>query len=910
MAKWGRFLLFSFLLILFSNFSIASDFSDDGIWQRISEKSIQQISGKSVSAKTYLTFRLNKEILQNILKQAPMEFSAGAKSTNVIVSLPVPDGRYLRFRIEESPIMESGLAAQFPGIKTYIAQGMDDATMTARLGWTSGGFHAVGLTVERAFFVSPYQHGDVENYVSNWGDDDPQTFECFTAAKVKAENRQTNLSPLTGPTLRTYSAAIAATGEYTAKFPPGTKDSALNNGIIPTLNGLNAIFEREFTLRLVLVNDEMNIIYTNAGTDPYTGGDVFAMLQENQTNVDAVIGTANYDFGHVFSGAGGGGVAYLGVPCTAGWKARGASGTTNPTGNGFILLVAHEAGHQFDANHSFNGTTGNCGPNRSGFTAWEPGSGSTIQSYAGICGAENLAGGKVPYYHVGSYDEVNNYISFTTCDTETATGNGTPTVNAGSDYTIPQSTPFTLTGTASDPDGDSLTYNWEELDTGTASPPNTDDGSRPIFRSFVPATSLSRTFPKLSDILNNTNTLGEALPTTDRTLDFRFTVRDNRAGGGSVTHDSMVITVENGAGPFLVTSPNTNITWTGGGNENVQWNVAGTAAAPINVSNVRILLSTDGGQTFPTVLLASTPNDGNQNVSVPFVATTMARIKVEAVGNVFFDISNTNFTITATGCAPITVNPTTLPNGVIGTAYSQTITATGGTGPYTFAVTNGSLPTSLNLATNGALTGTPSQTGNFTFTVTATDSADCTGSRSYTIGITNVTCLFCDNFNDGVLSTGWTYLKLDWVESGGFLSGTPAGRKAIVVATPIFAGCSNCTVEAEMRSAGGPQGLVWLLAWYIDKKNTLELMMNEKGDKWLLKQKVNGKTAKKAKGLSTIDPDTTYDVRITFDGNQFQVYINNTLLITMPKKNGSNPNGTVGFQSKNTTGSFDSVTVN
>ena len=473
-----------------------------------------------------------------------------------------------------------------------------------------------------------------------------------------------------------------------------------------------------------------------------------------------------------------------------------------------------------------------------------------------------------------------------------------------------KSTPFTLTATGSDPDGDSITYNWEQLNLGTAAPPNTDDGTRPIFRTFTPSTSPSRTFPKLSDILNNIETLGESLPTTDRVITFRVTVRDNRVGGGGVTHDTTLITVENGAGPFLVTNPNTAITWTGSGTETVAWNVAGTAGAPISVANVRILLSTDGGQTFPTVLLASTPNDGSQNVPVPFIASTMARVKVEAVGNVFFDMSNTNFTITATGCAPITVNPATLPNGVIGTAYNQTITATGGTTPYTFAVISGTLPTSLNLATNGTLSGTPSQTGNFTFTVRATSANTCTGNRQYTIAISSVTCLFCDTFNNGVLSTGWTYLKPDWVESGGLLSGTPTGKKAIVVAIPIFSGCSNCTVEAEMRTAGGPKNRVWLLAWYIDAKNTIELMMNEQGDSWVLKQKVNKSVVAKAKGLATINPNTTYDVRITFNGTQFQVFIDNTLLITMPKGAGTNPTGTVGFQVRSTTGGIDSVTVN
>src|SRR4030095_3511160 len=235
------------------------------------------------------------------------------------------------------------------------------------------------------------------------------------------------------------------------------------------------------------------------------------------------------------------------------------------------------------------------------------------------------------------------------------------------------------------------------------------------------------------------------------------------------TNDLMVVTVENGAGPFLVTNPNTNVTWTGGTTENVTWDVAGTNSSPINTANVKILLSTDSGLTFPIELAASTPNDGSQNITVPLVTTTTARVKIESIGNIFFDISNTDFIINTSGCTMITVNPPTLPDGLLGTVYNQTITATGGTAPYTFAVTSGALPPGLTLASDGTLSGTPTATGNYSFVITATDANTCTGSRSYTISITSTTCLFCDDFNDDVLSTGWTYIKPNWTESGGLL---------------------------------------------------------------------------------------------------------------------------------------------
>ncbi len=913
----GKCLSFLFGICLICSFGYSADFSDDGVWQRIPERKIQQTGTRTTIPRSYLTFELNRNILKSILKQAPIEFTPDAITKNVLLSLPLPDGTFTRIRIEESPIMHSGLAAQFPQIKTYRGQGMDDRAISVRLGWTSGGFHAFGLTTDRSFSVTSYRHGDTKYYMSYWGDQDSsqENLECSTTSEEKAIQHHdfANGTNSTGPTLRIFDAALAANGEFTQKFPPGTKDSALNDGIIPATNNINVVLEREFAVRLMLVNDELKIIFTDPATDPYTGNDKIAMLGENQTTTDSQIGAANYDIGHLLGGLNLGGVAYLGVPCTNGWKAQGVSSSSNPTGNGFTLLVTHEMGHQFDTHHTFNGTTGNCGGgNRNQSSAWEPGSGCTIMSYAGLCGSENLQGGKIPFYHVGSYDLMTNYVSFQTCDTEIATGNNAPTVNAGSDYTIPIHTPFTLTATGSDPDGDALTYSWEEWDTGTASPPNTDDGSRPIFRPFQPTTSPSRTFPKLSDILNNTDPLpvGEAWPETDRTLDFRVTVRDNRAGGGGVANDLMVVTVENGAGPFVVTNPNTNVTWNGGTTETVTWNVAGTNSAPINTANVKILLSTDSGLTFPIELASSTPNDGSQNITVPLVTTTTARVKIAAIGNIFFDISNADFTINTSGCTMITVNPPTLPDGLLGTAYNQTITATGGTAPYTFAVTSGGLPPGLTLASGGALTGTPTATGNYSFVITATDANTCTGTRSYTISITSTTCVFCDDFNDGTLSTGWTYIKPNWTENGGFLAGTPIGRKAIAIATPIFSGCSNCTVEAEMQTAGGIGNRLWLLAWYTDKKNTVELLMKEEKDFWVLKQRSNGSVVAKAKGAATIDPNTTYDAKIVFDGNQFQLYINNTLLITLPKAAGTNPNGTVGFQLKLTTGSFDSINVN
>ena len=899
------------LCIFFARILSAASISDDGVWTRQDPKSIGVTGTRDIVPQAYGTFRINSEMLKGVLRQAPLEFSSDAKIRNVILSIPLPNGSFANYRIQESPIMGKKLASQFPEIKTYSGQGIDDPDSILRFGWTSGGFHAIGITSHDMFFISSYAQGDTEHYISYWKKDAPHLQTPLRCLAPHAESESRSISPLapmqSGATLRIYTAAIAATGEYTAYFG-GTKSGALNNGIVPAINQLNAILEREFAIRLVLTDEEMKIIYTDPATDPYSGT-VLDMATQNQPNLDAQIGSADYDIGHVFHGTGGSGVAYLSVVCS-GIKAQGCSAFSTPNGVTWIVdLVAHEVGHQFSADHSFNGTTSSCGGgNRNASTAWEPGSGSTIMSYSGSCGAENVQNFSDPYYHVGNFDEILSFSSATACDDEIATGNHPPVVNAGPDYTIPKSTPFVLTASASDADGDPLTYDWEEWDVGNASPPNTDDGTRPIFRSFAPTSSPSRTFPKLSDVLNNVSTFGESLPTTDRTMKFRVTVRDNRAGGGGIANDMTLITVENGAGPFQVTSPNTAVTWNGGNQQTVTWNVAGTDAAPINTANVNILLSTDGGLTFPTILSSSTPNDGSESITVPAVTTTTARVKIEAVGNVFFDVSNTNFTITTTGCTPITLAPASLPTGSEGAAYNQTITASGGVSPYTFAVTLGALPPNLALSSDGSITGSPSTAGDFDFTITATDDNNCTGTRAYSVNVASDTCLFCDDFQDGVLSTSWTYSQPVWSETGGHLAGNSA-KKVTAIATPAFDGCMNCTVDTQMKDSGGIGARLWLLAWYADKKNDLELLMKEESDVWVLKQKVNGRIVAKSKAKLPIDPGVSYLVRIAFDGAQFQVYINGTLAITLPKASGSSPMGTVGYQLKGTTAALEEIQV-
>jgi hypothetical protein len=586
-----------------------------------------------------------------------------AAAFRVEIALPLPDGSFGRFAVVESPVMAPELQARYPGIRTYAGTGIDDPSATVRFDLTPAGFHAFILSAGGTIYIDPIQRGNDRHYQSYYKRDfrpDKVFGGCTIVDEdgMSAEIQRLVAAGLqgSGGQLRTYRAAVATTGEYTA-FHGGTVALGLA-AVVTSMNRVDAVYEKEVSIRMVLVASNDLIIYTNSSTDPYTNSSGSTMLNQNQTTLDAVIGTASYDIGHVFS-TGGGGIATLGGVCRAGLKARGVTGSPSPIGDAFdIDFVAHEIGHQFGGQHPFNGSSGNCtGTNRNASTAYEPGSGSTIMAYAGICAPQNLQMNSDDYFLWISIQQI---ISYSTsgygngCPVTTPTGVIAPMAEAGSGgFAIPISTPFALTAAAAATG--SPTFCWEEADLGSAGAPDAPVGNAPIFRSFDPTADPTRTFPKAGDLLNNVHTIGELLPSYARTLSFKVTVRDVQAGGVGVANDTISFRVAS-SGPFVVTSPNTAVSWPGGSQQMVTWNVAGTTVTPVSCASVNLRLSTDGGYTFPTVLVAGTPNDGSELVTLPDLPTTLARVKVEAAANVFFDISNVNFTITPapTGacCAP------------------------------------------------------------------------------------------------------------------------------------------------------------------------------------------------------------------------------------------------------------------
>ncbi|MEJ0089737.1 MAG: reprolysin-like metallopeptidase [Limisphaerales bacterium] len=698
-------------------------------------------------------FRLDAATLQTKLAKVAGSTATvvtAAKKTGSEFELPMPNGTMARFLIVEAPVMAPELAAKFPEIKTYAGQGIDDPAASVRLDISPLGFHAQVLSPAGAVYVDPAYRGDTAIYVSYYKRDYQKQMDdwiCLTegsdAPGKPALNNDSSGIGLnkvqSGGTLRTYRLAVACTGEYAAFFG-GTVPLAMA-AIVSAVNRVDGVYETELAVRMILVANDDLVVYTNATTDPYSNNNGSTMLGQNQTTMDSVIGSANYDIGHVFS-TGGGGVAYLRAVCASN-KAGGVTGSSAPTGDAFwIDYVAHEMGHQFGANHTFNSTAGSCSGNRNASTAFEPGSGVTIMAYAGICSTDDLQPHSDPYFHAGSLDEIQTYLSGSGggCAVTNATGNTAPTVSAGASYTIPAGTPFMLMASGSDPDGDELTYIWEEMDAGaTAALTSTDNGTMALFRNFPPTNTPVRFFPKFSSVLANTNWNQEKLPTTSRAMKFRVTARDNRAGGGGVADAQITVTSVSGTGAFAVTSPNTAVNWSGF--RTVTWNVAGSASAPINTTGVNIYLSTNGGLAFPFMLASNAPNTGSATVVLPNVTSSQARIKIEGTGNIFYDVSDVNFSVVPGSDAPLVL--------LAGTSLvaESCFPTNGAVDPYESVTVNWSLinygnsPTTnlvaTLLATNGVISASATQNygvippgGTVTHPFTFTLAGNCGGSAT------------------------------------------------------------------------------------------------------------------------------------------------------------------------------------
>ncbi len=616
---------------------------------RVAEKSRQIVPIR------YVTARLDVTAIQAILNEAPLWFTPEAKSKNIELSLPMPDGTFERFTVQYAPVMAPELAEKYPMIRAYAGRGIDDPTAYLRFDMTPLGFHASVYSAKRGTVViDPYSSEDIVHYLVYYRMDNPQMqdWECSTEFDLK-DKLDENSTPkiLTDEcNLRVYRLALACTGEF-AQACGGTESlvMATFNTIMMHVNG---IFEREVNVTMNLIANTDILIFTNSIFDPYDNDNLSNLLWQNDATCNLLIHAPNYDIGHVFATCNGGAATVESV-CND-LKARGASGTNgmHPYFGFSIRTVAHEMGHQFGARHTFN----DCGNNQQldlGSSV-EPGSGSTIMGYAGTgsCSTSQYVK-EYPafadeYFHAKSLEEIESYVQSIDCQVEYLLNNDPPVANAGINYIIPKSTPFVLTALGIEENDDNDTYCWEQMNPEQVETPLlSSDTTGPAFRSYLPTTSPRRYFPALPFILNNANIAQwEVLPSVGRNLNFRLTVRDALIFG-CPSNDDMVVTVAENSGPFAVSSPNSPVNWPALSQQVVTWDVANTTASPVDCDYVDILLSVDGGLTFPIALATATPNDGSQTVTLPNLQTIHARIMVRSSGNIFFDVSNAKITITA-----------------------------------------------------------------------------------------------------------------------------------------------------------------------------------------------------------------------------------------------------------------------
>jgi hypothetical protein len=625
------------------------------------------------------SYKVDLTSLRNLLKDA-VETGKGAKA--VVVSLPTAEGKIEKFAVYSDPVVVQSLADRYQ-LGSYVGVGVDDPSKYIRFSTAPTEMQSMIIKDGIFQFIEPIST-DKQTYgvfykTKRTASDNG--FECSTEEKeiikdIKAleANGKKNLSNLgvtSRPAItkyRTYRLALSTTGEYTKKFDPS---GGIVNTVVQmnaTMTRVNGIFEKEFGIKAI-IQDIPAIIYTDPTSDPYTGN-LNLNLQQTLTSV---VGNANYDMGHVFNAAGGNGnagsIASTCVnPATATTLAKGSAFTqnTNPTGDLFdIDYAAHEMGHQLGANHTFSHVSEGSGVNI------EPGGGTTIMGYAGITG-DNVQATTDAYFHYSSINQILNSLDGkTTCGTsETITTNTAPVISPLGVYNIPKGTAYYLEASATDTDA--IKYSWEQYDSVDSYNSISGDSGwgysaqGALTRSYFGTASGRRYFPSLplvmSGVLTNKTVPGaattpnwETVSYVPRTLHYAVTVRDENVGRPMLSSSETTVTVGND-GPFKFSGLTASSVLYNNAANTITGDGANTNPAPYNSPNVKIEYTTDlvNGATW-TELVASTPNTGSYTGQMPASLTGAVKLRVSAIGNVFYAVSpqvTVGTTPTSTTAAP------------------------------------------------------------------------------------------------------------------------------------------------------------------------------------------------------------------------------------------------------------------
>jgi subtilisin-like proprotein convertase family protein len=664
---------FYLLFLVFSFTQLTAQSAD--FWRAVPNHAVlQQRNAEAVyTPESFASFTLDHAGLASHLLSAPIEFEEQNRA--FIVSLPMPEGNTRSFRVYYSTVMEKGLAEKYPQIRSYKGFAVDDRKTNVRFNIGPRGFRAA-IYGENNIYIDPAFENDVSKYIVYYTRDYREDVSGYNLScgmdpyDILEEDLQEEATPeapeypdvvlnlrnkrnsgevCDSVPLYTYRLALSCTGEW-ASAHGGTVESALED-MVTSVNRINQIYENEFSIRLILIDDNDQLIWLDRDTDPFPVANVgISLLQINTSVINNVVGPNAYDVGHVFtrSCTDVGGVARLSSVCSS---FKGNAVTCHYSNNlNYIItnVMAHEMGHQFSAQHTFN----NCSGNESAGSDYEPGGGTTIMAYCGLCGGNNVNYDCLENFHAHSVEQIMNFSrqgGGSTCARILSTGNTAPVaaLNYKDGFSIPIETPFILEGSAFDCEGDALSYSWEEWDLGPQVQIGQPIEDAPIFTAMEPKDVPFRIFPEMSKIVNNIANNSEILPTYTRPLNFRFIVRDNNPNGGGTDWVNVSFRAEGTAGPFRVTQPAGTSTYTIGQEIEIQWDVANTDLSPVNCQSVNIWLSSDAGYTYSRLLKHKTPNDGSETVILPNVESSLVRFKVEAADNIFFDISDSYSKIVA-----------------------------------------------------------------------------------------------------------------------------------------------------------------------------------------------------------------------------------------------------------------------
>lgn len=649
MARLETYLLSA--LIFYSTVAMGQT---DRQWTLVSTLKTNQKNEFPINS-NYRTYKISEAYNTELRKS----ISNTSNDQELIISLPLPDGTIESFRVSQNQIISGSLQLEYPSIKSFTGRGLKNKNHKVFLDFSHRGLNAMIYRGSSIIYIDRDYNNRPLSYLSYFRKDAQHRAEQSWSCAQDPEDKDNHIRDQklntkkalskkqrklkTSTIIKEYRIAVATTSEYTTFFGGTVADGLA--AVVTAINRVSGIYETEMGIRFNLIANNNLLIYTDALNDPWGNNNNDLNLVQNE--IDNTIGSANYDIGHIFTTSPGG-RARNGV-CDDSHKAEGLTGLVNPTGDAFYVdYVAHEIGHQFKASHTFNGAIGvtTCLSSRRSESAYEPGSGSTIMAYAGICGADNIQNNSDALFHLKSLQQIEDFtIDEATCYNGVSTSNNTPSVDANvlsiDGKVIPASTPFELEGSGSDPDGDQIMYEWSQWDLGPQQEISQgDNGMSPIFRTWPTSAIPKRTLPRLEDLVDNSTSPGETLPTSNRDLNFQLTARDQK---GSWAHDSISISVSNSAGPFQITNLNTSASISG--NTTLTWDVAGTTANGINCGSVDIFLSTDGGLTYPITLALNEANDGSANITIPEAYTQAARLKIKCSNNIFFDINNANLSI-------------------------------------------------------------------------------------------------------------------------------------------------------------------------------------------------------------------------------------------------------------------------